>query len=63
MTSALRFRVLRPLLIHGRIAGCGEVVRLPEHAAAEFVESGHLRAMDDAAAPVNGERWIAPTTR
>jgi hypothetical protein len=59
-----RYRVLKPLQIHGRIAGCGEVVRLPEHSAAEWVESGHLREVSDAVL-VNGEarQWTQPTIR
>lgn len=57
-----RYRVLRPLLIHGRLAGTGEVVRLPEHAALEWVESGHLREIDPALL-VNGSSWGTPVTR
>lgn len=56
-----RYRVLRPLLIAGRIAAVSEVVRLPEGAAAEFVESGHLRELDEA--PANGSQWTHPMTR
>lgn len=59
----LRYRVLRPLLIQGRLAGTGELVRLPEHAALEFVESGHLREVDDAVLLVNGSRWCEPVQR
>ena len=60
-----RYRVLRPLMIHGRIAATGEVVRLPEHAALEWIESGHLKALDDAVLLVNGDgsKWTQPMTR
>ena len=52
----VRYRVLRPLSVHGRIAATGEIVRLPEYAAAEFVEAGYLRAVDEdgGAIPING---------
>jgi len=43
-------RVLRPLSIHGRIAGVNELVRLPDYMAAEWIETGHLRQVE----PVNG---------
>ena len=46
-----RYRVCKPLQVHGRIAATGEVLRLPEHAAAEYVESGHLIEV----VAVNGE--------
>jgi len=61
----LRYRVLRPLMVHGRIAGVSEIIRLPEYAAAEYVESGHLREID-VMVEVNGVdhgQWINPTTR
>ena len=60
-----RYRVLRPLMIHGRIAATGEVVRLPEHAALEWIESGHLKALEDAVLLVNGDgsRWATPMQR
>jgi len=44
------YRVLRPLSIHGRIAGVNELVRLPDYVAAEWIETGHLRELE----PVNG---------
>ena len=60
-----RYRVCKPLSIHGRIAGTGEVVRLPEYAAVEYVESSHLRQLDDAVLLVNGEarQWTTPIVR
>lgn len=57
----LRYRVVRPLLIAGRLAGTGEVVRLPEHAALEWIESGHLREIE--VLPVNGSQWTVPEVR
>jgi hypothetical protein len=60
-----RYRVVRPLMIHGRIAATGEVIRLPEYAAAEYIESGHLKALEDAVLLVNGDgsKWTQPMTR
>ena len=60
-----RYRVIRPLMIHGRVAATGEVVRLPEYAAAEYIESGHLKALEDAVLLVNGDgsKWTQPMTR
>ena len=57
-----RYRVCKPLSVHGRIAATGEVVRLPEYVAAEWIESGHLREIE-VAEPVNGSRWIEPMQR
>lgn len=57
-----RYRVLRPLLVHGRIAAVNEIVRLPEYAAQEWIASGHLRAIDDAPR-VDGSRWVEPMHR
>lgn len=59
-----RYRVLRPLLVHGRVAATGEVVRLPEYAAQEWIASGHLRDLDTGeVVPVNGSAWVEPTVR
>ena len=60
-----RYRVIRPLMIHGRVAATGETVRLPEYAAAEYIESGHLKALEDAVLLVNGDgsKWAQPMTR
>ena len=57
-----RYRVCKPLMVHGRIAATGEVLRLPEYSAAEWVESGHLREVE-VAALVNGEKWTQPMVR
>jgi hypothetical protein len=58
-----RYRVIKPLMVAGRIAATGEIVRLPENAAREWIESGHLREIEDAVLLVNGSRWIEPMTR
>ena len=58
----VRYRVCKPLQVHGRIAATGEIVRLPEYAALEWVESGHLREVE-AAALVNGSAWCEPMVR
>jgi hypothetical protein len=58
-----RYRVLRPLLVAGRIAGVNEVVRMTECAALEWVESGHLREIvNGEAAPATGQ-WCEPMQR
>jgi len=61
----LRYRVLRPLMVHGRIAGVSEIIRLPEYAATEWVESGHLREID-VLVEIDGTdrgRWTEPMQR
>jgi hypothetical protein len=57
-----RYRVLTPLSIHGRIAATGELVRLPEYVAVEWIETGHLLEVEI----VNGEasrQWTQPQVR
>jgi hypothetical protein len=59
-----RYRVCKPLSIHGRIAGCGEVIRLPEYLALEWIESGHLVELE--VVEINGDasrQWTQPTVR
>jgi len=41
-----KFRVLRPLMIAGRIRGVAEIVWLPFEAALEYVGTGHLVQVD-----------------
>lgn len=63
MLTVRRFRVARPLQIHGRLAATGEIVHLPTHSAQEWVESGHLVALEVEVAGETSRRWIEPLTR
>jgi len=50
--------------VHGRIAATGEIVRLPDYAAEEWVESGHLRQLDEAVLlQGNGRQRTEPIQR
>ena len=58
-----RYRCAKPVYLYGRILSTGEVIKMPPADAEEYVASGHLRELDEAAVPVNGSAWCQPTTR
>jgi hypothetical protein len=44
--NLIRCRVARPLLLFGRVLATGEIVRIEERTAIEWLASGHLVALD-----------------
>jgi hypothetical protein len=56
------FRVLRPVYWRGRVYCPAERIAMREDQAAALIESGHLRAIDDAPPPINGGVWDAGLT-